>query len=82
MAAVVTETASAAMEVALTPKQALSSLAARSWSMPPQSAETEVTALVLGGRLCHSIERQPWSGSFWQFDNRRHRHHIRYCDWW
>ena len=34
------------------------------------------------GRLCHSIERRPWSGSFWQFGNRRHCHRIRYCDWW
>ena len=47
MAAVVCKAASEAMEVAQTSKQAVS-LAARSRSVPAHSAETELTALLLG----------------------------------
>jgi hypothetical protein len=46
-AAVVSETASAAMQAAQTPKQAVS-LATKPQSLPSQEAETEVTALLLG----------------------------------
>src|SRR5215831_4903209 len=54
VAAVVSETASAAMEVAQTPKRAVSP-ATKPRSLPPQEAETQVTALLLGRVLLAAL---------------------------
>src|SRR5262249_61839203 len=54
VAGVVTETASAAMQVAQTPKRAVS-LATKPRSLPSQEAETQVTALLLGRVLLAAL---------------------------